>query len=87
MVSILQDQIFSNPHQQEQLLRIAAQMIGRDPAVLQQAIQSGQLDAVLSGLPGDRKQQALQLLQDPQALYRMLESPQVQTLLRQLLGR
>ena len=78
---------FSPGQSQPELLRLAARLTGRDPDQLRQAIQSGQLEAVLSGLPGGRGQQAMQLLQDPQALRRMLESPQAQALLRSLMGR
>ena len=83
----MQDQNFPNLQQQEQLLRLAGQATGRDPEQLRQALQNGQVESLLAGLPGDRKQQAVQLLQDPQALRRMLESPQAQALLRSLMGR
>lgn len=87
MVSNLPQQNFLNPQEQAALLRLAAQVTGRDPAAVLQMAQSGQAAQLLGALPGDRQQQAAQLLQDPAALERLLQSPQAQAVLGQILGR
>ena len=87
MVSNLPQQNFLNPQEQAALLRLAAQVTGRDPAAILRMAQSGQAAQLLGALPGDRQQQAAQLLQEPAALERLLQSPQAQAVLGQILGR
>ena len=60
-----------------------------DRAPLQAAalLAETELEELLAGLPGEKQQQAAQLLQNPQALRQLLESPQAQALLRGLMGR
>lgn len=73
------------PEQLSILLRVAAGKLGRDPVKLQQELQSGSLDGLLQSLGADRDK-VNALLSDREGLSQLLQSPQVRTLLQQLLA-
>ena len=66
------------PEQLSILLRIAAGKLGRDPVKLQEELQNGRLDGLLQSLGADRDK--------VNGLSQLLQSPQVRTLLQQLLA-
>ena len=70
------------PEQLSILLRIAAGKLGRDPVKLQEELQNGRLD----GLLGADREKVNALLSDREGLSQLLQSPQVRTLLQQLLA-
>lgn len=72
------------PEQLSILLRIAAGK-GRDPVKLQEELQNGRLDGLLQSLGADREK-VNALLSDREGLSQLLQSPQVRTLLQQLLA-
>lgn len=73
------------PEQLSILLRIAAGKLGRDPVKLQEELQNGRLDGLLQSLGADREK-VNALLSDREGLSQLLQSPQVRTLLQQLLA-
>jgi len=79
------DSMQFTPEQLSVLLRLAAAKMGRDPIRLQQELQSGQMDGLLQSLGADREKLAA-LLNDKEAVMRLLQSEQVRQLLQQLLG-
>ena len=87
MVSNLPQQNFLNPQEQAALLRLAGQVTGRGPAAIFLRAPSRPGGPALGALARGPRQQAAQLLQDPAALERLLQSPQAQAVLGQILGR
>ena len=73
------------PEQLSIPLRIAAGKLGRDPVKLQEELQNGRLDGLLQSLGADREK-VNALLSDREGLSQLLQSPQVRTLLQQLLA-
>lgn len=73
------------PEQLSILLRVAGGKLGKDPVKLSEDLKSGQFDSLLDSLGADR-QKVTSLLSDKQALTELLQSPQVHSLLQQILG-
>lgn len=71
------------PEKLDALLRLAGQRMGRDPQMLKDQLQSGQLDQL--GINQQQQQQIGQLLKDPQALSQFFEQPQIKQMLSQLM--
>ena len=69
------------PEQLSILLRIAAGKLGRDPVKLQEELQNGRLQSL-----GADREKVNALLSDREGLSQLLQSPQVRTLLQQLLA-
>lgn len=73
------------PEQQAVLMKIVAGRTGTDPINLREELSGEGSDGVLGALGADREK--LQALMDNrEELEKMLSSPQVRTLLQQLLG-
>ncbi len=73
--------------QQEQLLRMAAQTLGKSPDQVKQQMEAGRLEQLIKNLSPSQSQKINQLLQDPQALNQLMQSQQVQQLLQKLMGK
>lgn len=74
------------PDKLNSLLQTAGQKLGRSPEELRGELESGKLDNVLSGLDANTANKVNGLLQNPKALETMLQNPQVQGLLKNLMG-
>jgi len=66
------------------LLQIAGKKLGTDPQALRQKLESGQMEDVVSNLDPDARQKITSLLQDKDAMSKLLGSEQVQNLLKNL---
>lgn len=75
-----------SPEQTQQLLKIAGQKLGADPAQLQQQLESGRLNDLLGRMNPQQSAQLNHLLQNPEALKQTLSSPAVRAMLGSLLG-
>lgn len=74
------------PEQLSVLLKIVARRTGRDPINLRQELSTEGADGLLGALGADReKLQAL--MSNRQEMEALLSSPQVQAMLRELLGK
>lgn len=74
------------PEQLSVLLKIVAKRTGRDPINLRNELNTGGADGLIGALGADReKLQAL--MNNRQELEALLSSPQVQAMLRELLGQ
>ena len=66
------------------LLGMAGRQLGTDPQKLKAQLEGGRLDEVLSGLDPQKSAQVSSLLQNPQQMEKLLQSPQVKSLLAAL---
>ena len=73
-------------NQMDALLQMAGRKMGSSPDQLRQQMQTGQVDALLSGLPEEKQAQVQQLLHNPEAIEKFIQNPQVQQLIRGLMG-
>lgn len=71
------------PDKLDMLLRTAGQRLGKDPQTLKSQLQSGRLDNL--GIDQNQQQQIGRMLQDPQAMARFFEQPQIKQMLEQLM--
>lgn len=76
-----------NPEKMNALLGMAGKKLGKDPRQLRAQLENGQLNQVLGNLDPQRAAQINQLLNNPQQLEQMLNSPQVKSLLNGLMGK
>ena len=74
------------PEQTQRLLSIAGEMLGADPAQLQQQLESGRLDQLLGRMDPQKSAELSRLLKDPEALRQTLSSPGVRAMLQAMLG-
>ena len=73
------------PERLNSLLGMAGKQLGKDPQKLRAQIEGGQLNQVLSGLDPQKTAQINQILNNPQKLEQLLNSPQVKSLLGTLM--
>ena len=78
-------QAFS-PEQMEQLVAYASRRLGTTPEQLKTAFQQGGLSALSDALTPAEASTAEALLKDKDAAAKLMNNPQVQKLLAQLLG-
>ena len=78
-------QAFS-PEQMEQLVAYASRRLGTTPEQLKTAFQQGGLSALSGALTPAEASTAEALLKDKDAAAKLMNNPQVQKLLAQLLG-
>lgn len=74
------------PDQLQALLKYAAARLGMTPEQLASTVQRGGTDALADKLGGDTAARIQQLAGNRGQLEQLLQSPQAQTLLNQLLG-
>ncbi|MCI8624622.1 MAG: hypothetical protein HFG26_13320 [Provencibacterium sp.] len=67
------------------LLGIAGKQLGTDPQRLKAQLEGGQITEALKGLDPQKSAQINQILQNPQQLEKLLNSPQVKSLLNTLM--
>lgn len=72
------------PQQANALLALAGQKLGRDPQTLKSQLESGQLNALLQGMPAQQQQKLAALLNNQQAVSQLLENPQIRQMISQL---
>ena len=73
------------PEQISVLLKIASARLGKDPIMLRQELENGSYDNILKGVGAD-KQKLQELLQDKKGLESLLSSPEVKTILKEIMG-
>ena len=73
--------------QQEQLWKIASEKLGKSPEQIKRQAESGKLDQLTKNLSPDQTQKLSQLLKDPKAMEQLMQSQQVQQLLRRLMEK
>lgn len=73
------------PEKMNALLKLAGQKLGRDPEVLKQQIESGQMDQITNGMNPEQAKQIQSVLQNPKAIGQILENPQVKRMLGELM--
>ncbi len=74
------------PEQLEKLVNYASHQLGTTPDQLKAAFQQGGLSGLSSALSAEEASKAEALLKDKNAAARLMNDPQVQKLLAQLLG-
>ena len=70
--------------QADAMLAMAAKKLGKNPDELKSQLQKGDMNALTSSLDEKQKQQVASVLNDPQAMQRLMQSPQVKELLDRL---
>lgn len=70
----------------DKLINSVSEKMGTDPEKLKSAISSGSVDNVLAGLKPEDAQQIRRVLSDKAATERIMKSPQVQELMKKLMG-
>ena len=74
------------PEQLGILLKVASGRMGKDPVRLKQELTDGSYDRVLESLGADQEKLRA-MMENRSAMEELLGSPQVKTILRELLGR
>lgn len=74
------------PEQMSVLLKIVTTKTGKDPIDLKKELSGESADGILDALGADREK-LHQLMENREELEKMLSSPQMRTLLQQLLGK
>lgn len=69
-----------------ELIGMASQKLGTDPQKLKAQLEKGAFDDVIKNLNSKQSNQINQLLNNPKALEQVLNTPQAQKLLRDLMG-
>ena len=72
-----------SPNKLDALLKTAGKRLGKDPQMLKNQLQSGNLNGL--GVSEQQQQQIGQLLKDPQALSQFFEQPQIKQMINQLM--
>ena len=75
-----------SPEQMEKLVAYASRQLGTTPEQLKTAFQQGGLAGLSDALSPDEANKAQALLKDKDAAAKLMNDPQVQKLLAQLLG-
>ncbi len=73
------------PEQLGILLKVASSKMGKDPIQLKKELTDGSYDQVLESLGADQEKLRA-MMENRSAMESLLESPQVKTILRELLG-
>lgn len=79
-------QINPNENQMQGLLNLASKRMGTSPEELQQKMQSGNLDSILSGFSPEQRNKVTDIMNNPQAMQTFMNNPKVQQLLKGLMG-
>ena len=74
------------PEQLEKLVNYASRQLGTTPDQLRAAFQQGELSGLSNALSAEEASKAEALLKDKNAAAQLMNDPQVQKLLAQLLG-
>ena len=74
-----------NPQELNALLNTAAQRLGANPEQLKSSAQNGDLSKMLGKLSANDAQKLQQVLRDPEAANRLLNTPQAQALMKKFL--
>ena len=74
------------PEQLEKLVNYASRQLGTTPDQLKAAFQQGGLSGLSNALSAEEASKAEELLKDKNAAAQLMNDPQVQKLLAQLLG-
>lgn len=74
------------PESIDKLLAVAGAKLGTDPKKLRAQFEQGAFDDVLRRLPKGKSEMVSNLMQNPKAMEQMLNTPQAQQLLRNLMG-
>lgn len=72
--------------QLNQLLQMASKKMGTTPEELQKKLQSNQLNDTLKGMSKEDAAKVQQVLNNPMLAKQLLNSPQAQTILKNLMG-
>lgn len=75
-----------NQGDSNRLLQILAAKTGRDPAEVQQQVQSGNTEALLSGMDPASRATAEKVLADPGFAQKLFQTPQIKEFLQRLMG-
>ncbi|WRS27276.1 hypothetical protein U6B65_13235 [Oscillospiraceae bacterium MB08-C2-2] len=76
-----------SPDKMNALINMASKQLGTDPEKLKQQIESGQLDSLTKNMNPAAGSQLSKMLSNPKAAEAMLQNPQVQNMLKKLLGQ
>lgn len=71
---------------QDKLINSAAKQLGTSPDEIKNAVQSGSVDNLLGSLKPEDAQKLKKVLSDKAATERIMKSPQVQELMKKLMG-
>lgn len=71
---------------QDKLINSAAKHLGTDPDSLKSAVQSGSVDNLLSNMKPEDAAKIKSFLSDKAATEKLMKSPQVQELMKKLMG-
>ncbi len=73
-------------NQLDALIGLAGKKMGADPQKLKQQMESGQMDSVLKKLNANQQAQFKNLVNNPAAVQQLMENPNMQALLKNLMG-
>ncbi len=73
------------PEQLGILLKVASSKMGKDPIQLKKELSDGSYDQVLSSIGADQEKLRA-MMENRSAMEELLESPQVKTILREIMG-
>lgn len=75
-----------NREQVDFLLKVAAQRLGTDPESLRSQLENSTMEDFVNGLNASGSSKLAQLLGNPKAIEQLLNTPQAQQLIGQILG-
>lgn len=75
----------ANQNELQNLLNTAAKRLGTNPQALKQSAQNGDLSKLLGNLSPNDAKKFQQVLQDPKAAEKLLNTPQAQELMKKFL--
>lgn len=73
-------------NQMDALFKLAGKKMGTDPQKLKQQMDSGQMDGILKNLNANQQAQFKNLMNNPAAVQQLIENPNMQALLKNLMG-
>ena len=76
----------ANSEQMNMLMNQLSHKLGAQSGEVENAVKNGDLNKVLDKLPQGQKSQVESILNDPQKAQQVLNNPQVQALLKKLMG-
>ena len=66
------------------LLKLAGKRMNVDPQTLRRQLEAGNVAQVMQQLGGDQAAQVNQMLQNPQELQKLIQSPQIAKMIQQM---
>ena len=66
------------------LLKLAGKRMNVDPQILRRQLEAGNVAQVMQQLGGDQAAQVNQMLQNPQELQKLIQSPQIAKMIQQM---